>query len=943
MVIQAAEALQAAHDAGVIHRDVKPGNILVSGQGPVVRGEQPSALNEQPPTTSPDSSLAPRPSPLSVKLTDFGIGQVVSAEALAGITKAGFTETLLGEGSSLKTGTQLYMAPELLAGKPASARSDIYSLGVVLYQLLMGDLTRPVTTDWADGVSDPLLRDDLKRCFAGNPQERFAGAAQLAQNLRDLASRHAEVARQHAAKAERDRLRRQAEQRRRIVIAAAGLAGLFMVVAVALAYGLRQAEQARQVQRLHTYASDIKAAHAELQRDNLGLAARLLECYLPGEGDEDLRGVEWRYLWQQCRGDARRTLDHPDLAPTDAALAPDGRYLVTTGLDHKVRVWDLAAGSVRHVFEGGGTLSPKMALAFSPDGKRLFMRGQQGIEVRETTDWRVVQQRPGLHAGSPIVVSGNGRVVAGFVGDGLPGRDWPEGYSLQAWDLETDRIRVLTNAMAVCFNLAVDTRGTRVAYSRAVPLFGGRNSICLWDVQQGTTAEFAREEDVMSLATSADDRWLASGHYRGDVCLWDLDTHRLSLRFRAHRGFIYGLAFSPDGQRLATGGSDQLIRVWQTGTTNSLRTLRGHRTEVYRLAFSSDGHTLVSVSGDGTAKFWDVQLGQAPTAALRLPADATPIGLLPDGRALLTVGTNAGVAQAWRLPDGHLLRSYSMGQADGPPFETIRFFPRQGCALGISSDGTVHVRDLARGTDGEPVSLGDSSFRPDRLSHDRRWLLGWAPDDRPGIGRLVLYDLRQARRVAGFGFLFQFAYGAAFSPDCRRLAFSRFDIDQAKQTVVLWDLTRNRLRQTLGESRWPVGALAFSSDAGLLAAGGWDCYLHLSELATGKLRFAVQAHVPGVGRLAFSPDGRTLVTSGGDDVLRFWNVATGREMLVIQDAWMPSGRRESGYANSHLAGQASLFTSDRRMVWQDLEGIIHVADLPTLHEIDTHHGAAGAP
>src|SRR5207247_5819160 len=132
IVAQVADALQAAHEAGVIHRDVKPSNILVS---------QPSTPNSQ----------------LSAKLTDFGIGQVVSQEALAGMTRLGFTQTMLSPGSSTQTGTHLYMAPELLAGKSASTRSDIYSLGVVLYQLLIGDFTRPLTMDWIKRVSDRLL------------------------------------------------------------------------------------------------------------------------------------------------------------------------------------------------------------------------------------------------------------------------------------------------------------------------------------------------------------------------------------------------------------------------------------------------------------------------------------------------------------------------------------------------------------------------------------------------------------------------------------------------------------------------------------------------------------------------------------------------------------------------------------------------------------------
>jgi len=169
IVAQVADALQAAHDAGVIHRDVKPGNILVSN----LRSE-----NAQ----------------CTAKLTDFGIGQVVSEEYLAGVTRAGFTQTMMSPGSSSRTGTHLYMAPELLAGEAASTRSDIYSLGVVLYQLVAGGFNRPLTTEWAEDVPDALLRADIAACLTGKAQRRFARAGQLAERLRSLPRRRAEVA-----------------------------------------------------------------------------------------------------------------------------------------------------------------------------------------------------------------------------------------------------------------------------------------------------------------------------------------------------------------------------------------------------------------------------------------------------------------------------------------------------------------------------------------------------------------------------------------------------------------------------------------------------------------------------------------------------------------------------------------------------------------------------
>jgi serine/threonine protein kinase len=253
IVAQIADALQAAHDSGVIHRDVKPSNILVS----------------------PRNNRA--------YLTDFGIGQVLSEELLSRLTRSGFTQTMVDYNS--RSGTQLYMAPELLSGKPASIRSDIYALGVVLYQLLVGDFARPVTTDWAKQITDSLLQEDLEKCFAGDPQERFAGVGQLAEQLRSLEERRAASEKQQALLKERER----AAYRRGIMrTAALALAVIGIVSGLAL-YSFWQRHEARrtareastqrkaaqqqariaETRRLAAQASEKKADDARSQADGL--------------------------------------------------------------------------------------------------------------------------------------------------------------------------------------------------------------------------------------------------------------------------------------------------------------------------------------------------------------------------------------------------------------------------------------------------------------------------------------------------------------------------------------------------------------------------------------------------------------------------------------------------------------------------------------------------
>ncbi|WP_397607420.1 tetratricopeptide repeat protein [Silanimonas sp.] len=245
LMAQVAEALSAAHSVGVLHKDLKPSNVLVAGD---------------------------RDSP-QVKLADFGSGRLVDLARLEAleITRLGFTATQVGADSG---GTPFYLAPEVLAGQAPTARSDIYALGVMLYQCVAGDTRKPLAPGWESDVDDPLLREDIAAAAAGDATQRLGDASLLAQRLRSLEARRSERAAEQAARDEAQRLRELLEgtrkRRRQWGIASAALAAVLCVVSVLL-WQVRHAEQ-----RARNDAEIAAAVNQFLTQDLLGQANPLV-------------------------------------------------------------------------------------------------------------------------------------------------------------------------------------------------------------------------------------------------------------------------------------------------------------------------------------------------------------------------------------------------------------------------------------------------------------------------------------------------------------------------------------------------------------------------------------------------------------------------------------------------------------------------------------------
>jgi len=888
IVAQVADALQAAHDAGVIHRDVKPGNILVSGEWPVASGEQGPATR-----ASTDSSLVTGHSSLLVKLTDFGIGQVVSQEYLSGITKAGFTQTLLGSESSSQTGTQLYLAPELLAGKPASTRSDIYSLGVVLYQLLVGDFTQPVAVDWAKQVADPLLREDLAHCFAGNPEERFAGAAQLAKDLRAHDQRRAEQVRRQAEEAERERLRRQAIHRRRIAWASTAAAGVLVLLALALAYGMNRASRERDRQRLYAYASDMRAADVAVRENNLGQARNLLLRHLPEAGQADLRGIEWRYLWHRCQGNQAATFRH-DSKVVCADISPDGQWIAGQcgGLTW---IWDVVTQKPLRKLEAAPPSSVQQYVAFCPTGQLLAAQGPAGMTIWDTSSWERIRTLPCTNAA--VAFSGDGTALATFGREGL----------LQVWKTATWEQRASPGELKVHSN-----PDEPAEHALALNYDGSLLAACQWDYSIEYRAESTDEITLWSLAMrrplmrltairqprsmafSNDGRWLAVGSLSGRVYLWALTDRKLVLDYPAHKHRVFGLAFSPDSQVLASAGNDQVIHLWQAGTGNRLATLNGHLSDVWSVRFSTDGRWLVSASKDGTARLWRASATQTGDHSFAVPEGHLIGDLAPDASRLNTVNPAEWTLEEWDTAGGKLLSKVRITGTND--FYTLAGVPvarrvaiwNWSAARGLSSlvagtggwgltagtaDGWVYAWSRQNGSMVYSNKIAEGAVIGGLWSRDRQRFSALELGPK---GANVVWNVAEKRREATLrDYQPKFAGSAWFSWDGRLYGYP-----STNGSYVVWDIGADRAQCVLQGYTGAPKSVAFSRDGRFLAIGTDDAMARIWSLPSGHpVSPPLIGHLSGIEKLIFSPDGRTLLTYGGENRCHLWNVATGQQVV----------------------------------------------------------------
>lgn len=866
-----AGAIHAAHQRGILHRDLKPGNILIDKKG-------------------------------EPHVTDFGLAKQM--ESVSSVTLSGQI-----------MGTPQYMAPEQAegGGKDLTTAADIYALGAIFYELLCGrpphrgeslmETLMLVSEQEAEAPSRhaPGIDRDLEtiamKCLEKDPSRRYASAQGLKNDL-DRWLRGEPIHARPVGIAEKA----VKWMKRKPMHAAASLLAFLLLLTLGIGGPIKaqkekrlrhEAEAARAEAeanarkiRVQAYSADMNVAAHAIEDHRFAKAKTLLDRHIPKVGEEDIRGFEWQYLSKQAKSDDLGIVGEYEALRGGVAVSPDSTLMAhctPVGID----VRDARTGDLIQTLTLEETKTKDYArgvLKFSPDGTSLLCVKAKHILRWRTDTW---QSEPTLtDIGWPLAFAHDKPIVIALTGDYFVVRDAKTFEKIRILKGRFERARFY-NFNSVVSAVTPDGSAFFAGEGRAV---SGVGMIRRWDVttgdEQSRILPYFNGPQCLTVSSKG---ILAACNWDGNIALWNTNTSKWIQTLDPHIAWSPMVAFSDDGSLLVSISADETICVFDIDEKGeaTLRTrLAGHEDEIWAIAMARDGY-LFTGSKDGTARKWKIPARDyEPYAKFHLMRG---VGFTDNSQSLIvfakekndrTLGfhrldlTTGEFELIPTIADPETLESVAKINRILPT--NTHFGEQQRMAVGsLKEPNKIEIWNLKTGD--IEITLPEAShqqkqYRGDPFAFSPDGTLFATANETNGIRLYDCSDWSHRELVPDFGGRTELRISA----DNRILAAVPPLPDQEGIAV---EIATGRII-----ARFTLSGLspehALSDDGRFLAMGSTDREIQVWDLERGEKIHSLRGHVAGIRGLAFSPDGRTLATCG-DQRLKLWNVQTGTELLVL--------------------------------------------------------------